>query len=331
MGAVRFRYHDGVWWNAAVLAYGFGGYGVGLVLLATGGPFPRALGVLLVAHALVVLSYLLHDVIHGTIFARPGHNALLGAAIAWLNGSCFSGFSTLRDLHLRHHAARADFVRYDFKRFLATTPRPVRRLFLGLEWLHFPAIELLMRGAAIRRGLVPAAGWRRRSLTVALLMSRVGFFVLLGWISLPALILHGVAYTLFVCSMRFFDAHQHTYQAFCADGPAPVTVRDRAYEHSHTYSNLVSARWWWLNLLNLNFSYHNAHHARPAAAWYQLPRLHRQLYPPTEPQLLPVRELLDSYHRNRIARLLEEDYGAVGDGPGRASQFVGAVGVSFLY
>jgi len=46
--------------------------------------------------------------------------------------------------------------------------------------------------------------------------------------------------------------------------------------------------------------------------------------------VMPVRELLATWHRNRVRRVYAQDYGAVGAGPNRAASFVGAHGVSFL-
>ncbi|MEZ5501547.1 MAG: fatty acid desaturase [Halioglobus sp.] len=98
----------------------------------------------------------------------------------------------------------------------------------------------------------------------------------------------------------------------------------------HTYSNLLSARRPWLNLWNLNFGYHTAHHERMGTPWYKLPALHRQLFGAAHTTVLPIGELLGTWHRNRVKRVFVHDYGAVGEGPGRADGFVGAHGVSFL-
>ena len=42
------------------------------------------------------------------------------------------------------------------------------------------------------------------------------------------------------------------------------------------------------------------------------------------------RELVWTWYHNRCRRVLEEDYGSVSSGPGRANAFVGSLGVSFL-
>jgi fatty acid desaturase len=148
-----------------------------------------------------------------------------------------------------------------------------------------------------------------------------------------SLLWFAVAYLLFITVMNFGDAFHHTFdQYFVASdtAPVPVTGKDRVYEQCHTYSNLVSVRYPWLNYLTLNFGYHNAHHERASTPWYRLPALHRELYGDRDQQLLPFGQLLRTFHRNRLARILDDDYGAVGEGERRADGFVGAHGVSFL-
>lgn len=86
----------------------------------------------------------------------------------------------------------------------------------------------------------------------------------------------------------------------------------------------------WLNLLALNFPYHNAHHARPTAPWYRLPRLHRELFGDQYGQALPFRNLMRSYHRYRVPRLMGVEHDRAGVGAARGRDFVGALGVSFL-
>jgi fatty acid desaturase len=113
-------------------------------------------------------------------------------------------------------------------------------------------------------------------------------------------------------------------------------VRDREYEQANTYTDVVGVTSGLgnnvLNMLWLNFGYHNAHHERPTLPWYRLPAYHREIYPADYAQVVTVGELLRSFHVNRVKRILADDYGvvaAVGT-PGRADTFVGAVGVSFL-
>jgi hypothetical protein len=46
--------------------------------------------------------------------------------------------------------------------------------------------------------------------------------------------------------------------------------------------------------------------------------------------VITCRQLVSSYHRHRVARVLAEDYGTVSATGDRAGGFLGAVGVSFL-
>ena len=142
-----------------------------------------------------------------------------------------------------------------------------------------------------------------------------------------------LAYFIFLTVLRFMDAFQHTYDVFPTRSlqRAPAELRrDRQYEYENTYSNLVSVGIPWLNILVLNFPYHNAHHTKPVEPWYKLPALHRKLYGENDRQVMPCRALFASYHKHRVARVLAKDYGAVAAEGDRAGGFIGAVGVSFL-
>jgi hypothetical protein len=70
---------------------------------------------------------------------------------------------------------------------------------------------------------------------------------------------------------------------------------------------LILTRHPWLNLLTLNFGYHNADQHRASRPWYRLPAPHRSLLGEATPAC-----------------------GNLAEGPGRADNFVGAYGVTFL-
>jgi fatty acid desaturase len=223
-------------------------------------------------------------------------------------------------------------VTFDYRAALGATPNWIRQCALALEWAYVPVIELLMRGMIIaypfRYGTVAT-----RIRLVLLLAVRVAFFTALAVISIKAVLLYALSYLLFLHVLRFLDAFQHTYEVFPSHSLAPAPVdprRTRRYEYENTYSNLVSERWAWLNLLVLNFPYHNAHHERAGEIWYRLPGLHRSLYGKKDQQVVTCRALARSYHRHRVTRVLAEDYGSVAADGERASGFLGAVGVSFL-
>jgi fatty acid desaturase len=149
-----------------------------------------------------------------------------------------------------------------------------------------------------------------------------------------ALLAYMAAYWMLLQALFLADAFAHTYDAYfvqSADEPVPLDGRDREYDVKHTYSNLISQRRPWLNLLNLNFGYHTAHHEKASVAWHDLPAYHRELYGDGDhEQILPYKDLWKTLHRNRLKRVFVEDYGDVGSGPNRGDSFVGAHGVSFL-
>jgi fatty acid desaturase len=331
-----FRYDDGIWPNIAVLTYMVTGYLAGLVLLAAPGVIASVLGVVLVAHTLTVSAYIIHECTHGTIFTRPADNDRLGKIMAWVNGAAIAPYAGLKEKHLRHHADRMDVVTFDYRAILLASPAWFRNAVLALEWAYIPAVEFLMRGLVAVTPFLEHDRHGERRVMIALAV-RIIFFAALAAISLKAIALYAVAYILFLHVLRFQDAFQHTFDVYATRTLAPVPAgqrRDRAYEHANTYSDVISYGIPWLNVLLLNFPYHNAHHARPAAPWYQLTKLHKQLYGPDQSQVLPCRILVKNYHRHRVTRVLAADYGEVTPATPPAAplaeHFLGAVGVSFL-
>jgi fatty acid desaturase len=327
-----FRYPNGAVPNLAAIAYAFLGWGAGVWLLTRPEWALNAAGVALTAHALVYSAYLIHECAHNSIFSSPAANDRLGEALSWLNGSCVATYAGLKEKHLRHHADRLDVVTFDYRAVLRAAPEWVRRCVLALEWAYVPAVEILLRGLVIATPF--QYGTRRdRIRTCAVIALRIAFFAGLAWVSLRAILLYALAYLMFVSVLRFMDAFQHTYDVFATrslDAAPDELVRDRRYEYENTYSNLVSLRAPWLNLLVMNFPYHNAHHTRPAVPWHDLPALHRTLYGDKDRQVMPCRTLLASYHRHRVKRVFADDYGTVAAEGDRAAGYIGAIGVNFL-
>jgi fatty acid desaturase len=329
-----FRYEDGVWPNVAAISFTVLGWPVGIALLGQASWLLNALGVLLVAQTLVWSAYFIHELAHNAIFRTPQANERWGTLMSWINGSCYASFADMRRKHMRHHVERADVITFDAQAFLRAHPM-VRRVVLALEWIHFPAVEFVMRGYVIALPFMSEHKKDARVRVVATALVRIAAIVLLGWWSLKALALYFVAFLVFITVLRFADCFQHTYDAYpiLDDTPIPADkVRDRAYEQANTYSDVVSLDAKWFNLIWLNFGFHNAHHERPTAPWYRLPAFHRELYADSYPQVITVGELLKSFHINRVKRVLASNYGVVQPPgtPGRADGFLGAVGVSFL-
>ncbi len=319
--------------NLLALTYAVGGHLAGLALLTVTSPGLNALGVLLTMHSMVIAAYLIHEAAHMTLFLEQRHNRYTGELMAWICGASYASFDRIRHFHLRHHRDRADVARFDYKILLRRLPAPLRGVVYALEWAYVPAIELLMHYQLLVRPFTNPAEASRRARVIVVLASRVALFGALYAMSPRALACYALAYLFFLTVMNFFDAFHHTFdQYFVAEDDERVSMegKDRIYEQANTYSNVVSVRWPWLNLLTLNFGYHNAHHQRAGTAWHRLPALHRELYGDDTHQLLPLGELLRTFHRNRLRRILDEDYGSVASDGRRADGFVGAHAVSFL-
>lgn len=327
-----FRWAARHWPSLLVITYTLAGWPAGIWMLTRPEFYLNALGVLLTAHALVYSAYLIHDCAHNALFASRSGNDRLGVLMSWINGACLADYSRLRQKHLRHHSDRLDVLTFDYRGALQRSPAWLRRAVLCLEWAYVPAVELVMRGMVIATPF--SHGTRReRVRLVCCAAVRIAFFVALGLAAPKAVLLYALAYALFLTTLRFMDAFQHTYEVYVSrslDAAAPDPRRDLRYEYENTYSNLLTERWAWLNVLVMNFPYHNAHHVRPGVPWHRLPALHRSLYGPQDRQVITCRELLSSYHRHRVARILAADYGLVAPSGDRVSGFLGAVGVSFL-
>ncbi|MEW5696962.1 MULTISPECIES: fatty acid desaturase family protein [Pseudomonas] len=332
-----FRYADGRLANSLAIAYALGGYALGFALLFVDSWLINAAGTLLLGHAMIIAAYLIHEFAHGTIFAKPLNNERGGEVASWLCGSCYAGFQDLRKKHMRHHVDRADVITFDTKTFLNRCPVWFRKLVLVAEWAYVPAVELIMHYYVILLPFITdnvKHRANRRKVAITLLI-RVVFFAGVAVISLKAALLYFVAWSIMLTVLRFTDAYQHTYDAFAVledGGKIPGDKqRDRVYEQMNTFSNVVSVRWPVLDLLLLNFAYHNAHHEKPVAPWYRLRKLHAELYGKGYSQVLPMRLLFKSFHQHRLRRVIDDNYGVVDPvGERRADGFYGAVGVSFL-
>ena len=317
--------------NTIVLLWTCGSWLASFSLMRAPQALLNAFGVVLCVHAMVLAAYLIHEAAHQTLFTRATANRCAGEVMSFLAGSSYASFERIRHMHIRHHVDRADVACFDFRTLTQRRPA-VRKVLEGLEWAYVPAIEILMHLQVIWRPFGVRSQRRYLPRAAGMLLVRGALLVLLALWSLKALILYFVAMLVLLHVLNFFDAFHHTFLQYFVEPeqPVPMDGRDRAYELAHTYSNLISRRHGWLNLLTLNFGYHNAHHQRPQAPWYRLPALHRELYGDRDLCVLPLRELLGTWHRNRVRRVAQEEYGAPGAGRGRADGFVGAHGVSFL-
>lgn len=345
-----FRHADGVLINSLAIAYSLLGYSVGLLLLTQSGLWFFA-GILLLAHSLIIAAFLIHECTHQSLFnvkhAGNDPHKYLGAVLSWLTGACYGTFDAMRDKHLRHHFERADIVAVDYRNILARHGWLKKCVETG-QWFCLPAVELLMHGLVMlwpfvgdKKAKNIAAQWR----VIAVLVIRLALFAMLGMVfGWQLLAGYAIAYLLFLTVMGFMDAFQHQYllleglQQSRRDSPTrdrarfPDNYFSREYEETHTWSNLISQRWPLLNLMVLNFCYHNAHHQRPVEPWYRLPALHLDIYSVAgemesvvNSQVVPFSKQISAFFRHRVARVM-----ATGDDAIVAHGNPGAAGVSFL-
>jgi fatty acid desaturase len=317
--------------NLSVLSYILLEYLGSLVLLLQPSWGLSLLGMLLLIHGLVLSAAAIHELIHGNFFKARWANDWAGQLMTHLNGACYSPYSELVQHHLNHHIHHADFVPFGIAAFIQGLPQPVRRLWVALEWAYFPLFEFWLRWRKMVAAWVEPDQAHGRGRALGLMLYRGALFAWLGWISPRALLLYGLGYVCFVNLMRFVDAFHHTYDSVVVGEKIPQ--RDRRYEQAHTFSNVVSGKYQWLNLLYLNFGYHNAHHQDMRCPWYRLPALHRSLYGEEPKALLPLHQVMGNYHRFRCDRLTGGQ-GAVADGEATGANgleaFTGGIGVSFL-
>ena len=326
-----FRDREAAMANGAVLLWVTAGWLASFALMGAAPVVLNILGVLLCTHTMVLAAYLLHEAAHQTLCRSRAMNQCSGEAMNFIAGSAYASFERIRHMHIRHHMDRADITCFDFKGLLRRRPQ-LRRMLEAAEWCYIPATEILMHLQVVWRPFLSQPQRRYRSRSLAMLALRGTLLALLGLWSLKALILYFVSVLLLLHVLNFFDAFHHTFEQFfvAADQRVPLDGRDHAYEQANTYSNLISVRFPWLNVLTLNFGYHNAHHERASVPWYRLPAYHRTLYGERSSAEMPLAELLRTWHRNRVRRVSRGDYGVPGQGAGRADGFVGAHGVSFL-
>ena len=290
-------------------------------------------GALLAAHAMVIAAYLIHDVAHQSVFASKQVTRVVGEGLSWVCGAAYAPFRRIQHMHIRHHADRADLTLFDPRAFLMRAPAWLRRSVFALEWLYVPAVELIMHYQVVLRPFYNPRYTADRPRVIVVGLSRLVFFAVLWMLGWQVLLGYGLAYMLFLTALFVADAYAHTYEFYLVDDeaePVPRDGRDAKYDRLHTYSNLISERWPLLNLLNLNFGYHNAHHDRPGTPWHRLPALHAMRYANDDPQILPYKLLWRTFRRNRLKRILAEDPGDISVGSGRADAFLGVHGVSFL-
>jgi fatty acid desaturase len=261
------------------------------------------LATIVLAHAMTIAAYLVHECAHNLVFSKSRHNARLGRSMSWLCGAAYGTYEDMRYKHFRHHVDNADIVWFEYDTFFARHPR-ITRLTRALEWCYIPAHDLIMHGVMALTSFVIPERRDQRLRNLFVILVRGGVFMAVLVLAPRAALLYVVAYFIMMHVLRFMDSVQHDYgysPTLFDYAPAPHKG-DAEWEQAHTFSNPLSVRFPRLNWLVLNFGYHNAHHANMNVPFFRLPGLHRELTGDDPARVIPLRAQLRLYHRNRVRR-----------------------------
>jgi fatty acid desaturase len=334
---VKFKDPAGLQFYGVATGYAVVAYGFGFVGLLQEAAWVNAVSTVLLAHAMTIAAYLIHECGHNLVFVSSRHNAVLGRAMSWLCGAAYGTYDDIRYKHFRHHVDNDDVVWFDYEAFFKKHPFMTAAT-RWLEWLYIPAHDLIMHVVMVFTSFVIPQRRKQRARNVTVIIIRGGLFVTLALLAPKAAVLYVVAYLLMMHVLRFMDSVQHDYPYHTTlfETSASPHKGDTEWEQEHTFSNPLSLRFPWLNWLTLNFGYHNAHHANMNLPFFRLPQLHLELTGNDPEKVIPLRSQLKLYHRNRVARIYNpqpEDYPQGGEYLRIAQTGVGPIGgnaASFL-
>ena len=294
----------GIRWYGGVVLYAVTMCGLGFAGLFAANWAVNATATLALAHGMIIAAYLIHECAHNLVFTKARHNAQLGRFLGWLCGASYGTYEDIRYKHFRHHVDNDDVVWFEYDAFFERHPLVTKTTRL-LEWCYVPAHDLIMHGVMMLTSFVIPQRRNQRTRNLVVIAIRGAIFIALLVFAAKVALLYVVAYLIMMHVLRFMDSVQHDYgyNATLFEYVEPPHKGDAAWEQEHTFSNPLSLRYPWLNLLVLNFGYHNAHHADMNQPFYRLPALHRELTGDDPVRVVPLGAQLKLYHRNRVRRV----------------------------
>ena len=336
----RFHEPQGMLYHGAAVLYGVVGYVLGLWGLFSANAWVNAGATLLLAHAMIISAYMIHECGHNTVFRSNDANARLGRFLNWICGSCYGTFEDIRFKHFRHHMDNDDSVWFVYEDFFKRYPRLVE-VIKFFEWFYIPAHEILMHFIMVFGAFLIPQRRNQRLRNAIVILIRGGIFFSVLYFYPKVALLYLVAYMLMMHVLRLKDGLQHDYgnnPILYVDDP-PSRFGGRKTEQAHTFSNPECLKYDWPNWFTLCFGYHNAHHKRPTVPWYRLPAYHREQFGANPENVIPLWTQLKIYHKYRVPRVNHEG-GEWDDLPepmeaeylarARACQIYGGNAVSFL-
>lgn len=304
MAASILKEPESLVYNGAAVLYAVLGYAAGFYGLFHAAWAVNLLATLLLAHAMIIAAYLIHDCGHNLVFRRSRDNARLGRFMSWICGAAYGTYEDMRYKHFRHHVDNDDVVWFEYEEFFERHP-VILRITRILEWFYVPAHDLIMHFIMVFTSFIIPERRDQRVRNVAVIVIRGGIFIALLAFFPKVALLYAVAYMLMMHVLRFMDALQHDYpyNATLFRYVQPPHKGDFAWEQTHTFSVPLSLRFPRSNWLTLNFGYHNAHHSNMNVPWYRLPALHEELTGNDPERVIPLSSQLRLYHRNRVLRV----------------------------
>jgi fatty acid desaturase len=309
------REPEGLRYNGGALTYAVVGYVLGWAGLFNDSLLVNLAAMLLLAHAMTIAAYLIHECGHNLVFKSGKDNARLGRLLSWLCGAAYGTYEDMRYKHFRHHVDNDDVVWFDYEQFFASHPRTLQ-VTRFLEWFYIPAHDLIMHFIMVFTSFVipERRDQRRRNLAVILVRGSI-LLALLVYVPKVAL-LYAIAYMIMMTILRFMDSLQHDYPYSLTlfEFDKPPRKGDFEWEQEHTFSNPHTLRSDWPNWFTLNFGFHNAHHDDMNVPWYRLPEKHREMFGTDPDAVIPLGAQLRIFHKQRVRRIVGNHEGVEPEG-----------------
>jgi fatty acid desaturase len=229
------------------------------------------------------VTILLHDCVHGTLFAQRRWNRLVGRLAAASTGVEFKAFARLHAKHHRRYGQADDPQGEDYLRLSNAGPsRLLWHLLNPLVGFGLGKLDTLKAavGSGARRDLTSHLLWTGSVQGVIALVVTAGGRL---WWLIPFYPGCAATFGLFCSRVRGFCEHV-----------APPGEESAGFVRSHS-PNLIEG----LFFYDLGFNYHVEHHLYPTAPSYQLQALHAHLGPPRDPRF-PVSPSLSHTIKERF-------------------------------
>ncbi|MFT5500506.1 MAG: omega-6 fatty acid desaturase (delta-12 desaturase) [Woeseiaceae bacterium] len=305
------REPEGLRYNGVAVIYAAVGYAAGLAGLFAGHWLLNLGAVLVLAHAMTISAYMIHECGHNLVFKSIRNNAVLGRVLSWLCGAAYGTYEDIRYKHFRHHVDNDDIMWFDYEKFFMDHPL-ILKITRVLEWFYIPAHDLIMHFIMVFTSFIIPQRRNQRARNVAVIVVRGGLFLaLLIWFPKVAL-LYAVAYMLMMTILRFMDSLQHDYPYTLTlfEFEKPERKGDFEWEQEHTFSNPLSLKYEMVNWITLNFGFHNAHHDDMTIPWYRLRAKHREMFADDPASVIPLSAQLKIFHKQRVRRIVGNHDGA---------------------